>query len=334
MKILYVNKNINLSKPIIKQLQKMGFEVDVLIESLPKAIDQSSLVHRFGNIFHRLILKDKNYFLKKEKQLFEKFAEKRLKNKKYDIAFFIRADMYSEKLITKVRHQSKKMVSYQWDGLEMYPRIFNYYKYFDRKLVFDGNDIRKFPQYNLLPLPIYHYTENIFHDPEKEEIDLFYIGVGLDERIKMSYNIEKYSKENNLRFKAILTVPEFREEKKTESVSLQHTGISLEENETYTSKAKAVVDFKMNSHNGVAFRFFECLNQEQKFVSNNKNLKDYDFYHPDNIFITDFADLVGLKEFLQKPYHKIDRQVVEKYGVKNWLKYALDYGDYEPINLP
>lgn len=334
MKLLYINKNINLSRPIIRQLQKMGFEVDVLIDSMPPEFDKSSIIHRIANIFHRVVRKDKSYFIRKEKEIFEKFAENRLQNKTYDIAFFIRADMYSEKLIKKVRRQTKKMVSYQWDGIDMYPRILDYYKYFDRKLVFDGNDIRKYPQYNLLPLSIYHYTENIFHDPAKEEIDLFYIGVGLDERIKLASNIENYSKKNGLKFKAILTIPEFREEKRTESVSLQHQGISLEENESFTSKSKAVVDFKMNTHNGVAFRFFECLNQEQKFVSNNHNLKLYDFYHPDNIFITDFEDLTGLKEFLQKPYHKIDRKIVEKYGIKNWLNYALDYGDYEPIDLP
>ena len=63
-------------------------------------------------------------------------------------------------------------------------------------------------------------------------------------------------------------------------------------------------------------------------------MKNYDFYHPDNIFITDFENFNGLKEFLEKPYHKIDRKIVEKYGIKNWLNYALDYGDYEAINLP
>jgi len=312
----------------------MGFEVDILIDSLPPSINKTSIVHKIGNIFSRIILKDKNYFIRKEKEIFEKYAENKLKNTTYDIAFFIRADMYSENLLKKVRKQSKKMVSYQWDGIDMYPRILDYYKYFDRKLVFDGNDVRKYSKYHLLPLSIYHYTENIFHDPAKEVIDLFYVGVGLEERIKISYSLEKYAKENDLKFNAILTIPEFREEKKTEFVSLQHQGISLEENEKYTEKSKAVVDFKMDTHNGVAFRFFECLNQEQKFVSNNHNLKHYDFYHPDNIFITDFEDLTGLKEFLQKPYHKIDRKIVEKYGIKNWLKYALDYGDYEPINLP
>jgi hypothetical protein len=334
MKLLYVNKNLNLSKPIVDQLLKMGFEVDVLIESLPAPVDKSKWVHKIGNIISRLFFNDKNYFAKQEKKMFEKFAEDRLKNEFYDIAFFIRADMYSEDLIKRVRKQTNKMISYQWDGIDMYPRILDYYQYFDRRLVFDGDDIKKYSQYQLLPLPIYHYTENIFHDVSKEEIDLFYVGVGLDERIEWAHHIEKYAQKNGLKFKAILTIPRYREEKKSDSVSLQHEGISLEENEAYTAKAKAVVDFKMSTHNGVAFRFFECLNQERKFVSNNHNLKDYDFYHPDNIFITDFENFVGLKDFLQKPYHKIDRKIVEKYGIKNWLKYALDYGDYEPINLP
>ncbi|MCD9854169.1 hypothetical protein LUD75_05610 [Epilithonimonas sp. JDS] len=332
MKLLYINKNINLSKPIVSQLINMGFEVDVLIDSLPPMIDNSSLVHRIKNIFYRLVLKDKTYFIKKEKQVFEKFAEKRLQNKKYDIAFFIRADMYSEKLISRIRKQSKKMICYQWDGLEMYPRIFEYFKYFDRKLVFDANDISKFPQYDLLPITNFYYSENVYDS--RKVLDFFYVGVGLDERIKWAYNIENFAKKHQLTFKAILTVPEFRDEVKTESVSLQHRAISLEQNEKYASTAKAIIDFKMESHNGASFRVFECLQKEKKLVSNNYNLRKYDFYHPDNIFLTDFEDLNGLEEFLQKPYHKIDRKIVEKYGIKNWLNYALDYGNYEPINLP
>ena len=333
MKLLYINKNINLSKPIIDQLKKEGFDVDVLIESHPSAIDKSTVIHKVMNIFYRLFLNDKTYYIKKERLFFEKFAEKKLKNENYDITFIIRADMFSEKLIRTARKQSKKMVSYQWDGLEMYPRIFNYYKYFDRKLVFDKKDIINFPEHHLLPLT------NFFHSEDQaakynEEIDFFYIGVGLEERIRWAYNIEKYVKKNFFTYKAILTIPEFRAESKTEFVSLQHEGISLEQNEKLASTARAIIDFKMESHNGASFRVFECLQKQKKLISNNYTLKDYDFYHPDNIFLTDFEDLSGLKEFLQKPYHQIERTIVEKYGIKNWLNYALDYGDYEPINLP
>lgn len=108
----------------------------------------------------------------------------------------------------------------------------------------------------------------------------------------------------------------------------------MEENEDIATKAEVVIDFKIDYHTGASFRFFECLNREQKIITNNTEMKNYDFYHPDNIFITDFENFTGLKEFLQKPYHKIDRKIVDKYGIKNWLNYALDYGDYEAINLP
>lgn len=332
MTLLYINKNINLSKPIIDQLTEMGFQVDVLIESLPPAIDRLSIVHRLQNIFSRLIFNDKNYFINKEKKLFERLAEKRLENKKYDIAFFIRADMYSERLIKKVRKQSEKMVSYQWDGLEMYPRIFDFYKYFDRKLVFDSDDVRRFSEFSLLPLSNFHYSKTA--KKSKAEFDFFYVGVGLEERIKWIELIEKYCKENGKILKAILTIPDFRQERLTDSLSLVHQGISLEENEKYASRSKVIIDFKMASHNGASFRVFECLQREQKLISNNHTLRDYDFYHPDNIFITDFGNLEGLQEFLETPYHTIDRKIVDKYGIKNWLKYALDEGDYEPINLP
>ena len=57
MKILYINKNIELSKPIVNQMIKMGFEVDILIESLPKALNKSAFSHKIGNVFSRLILK-------------------------------------------------------------------------------------------------------------------------------------------------------------------------------------------------------------------------------------------------------------------------------------
>ena len=332
MKILYINKNIELSKPIVDQMIKLGFDVDVLIDTVPDPLDNTLLIHKFGNIFSRVFLNDKNYFFNKEKQVFRKFAETKLKKKDYDIAFFIRADMYSENLIKRVKKQTKKMINYQWDGIDIYPRILDYYKYFDRFFVFDNADMRKYKNLNLLPLTNFYYSDR--RKNNIAEYDFFYIGVGLDDRIRLIKNIEEFVIANGLRIKAILTIPEFREEEITESVSFQHKGISLEENEDFATKAEVVIDFKIDYHTGASFRFFECLNREQKIITNNTEMKNYDFYHPDNIFITDFENFNGLKEFLEKPYHKIDRKIVEKYGIKNWLNYALDYGDYEPINLP
>lgn len=333
MKILFVNKNLNLSVPIIRELREISNEVDVLIEQLPEPLDKKNLYHRTRNIFSRIFLKDSDYFSKAEKRKFREFAEKQFLNKPYDIAFIIRADMYSDRLLKKIRQKTVKMVSFQWDGIDIYPKILEYYKYFDRKLVFDPTDISKFSQYGLLPLPNYHYAGDLYGSPLKS-FDLFYVGVGLDERISWTKNLEKYCIENGLKIHAILTIPPFREEKHSGMVHLQHTGISLDENEKFSKISRAIIDFRMASHRGLSFRFFECLNRNQKLVTNNNDIRYYEFYHPDNIFVTDFEDFTGLQEFLQKPYHKLDRKMVEKYGIKNWLRYALDLPPYTPLSLP
>lgn len=335
MKILYINKNTNLSKPIIKQLKKINPDVDVLIEELPPPINKKNIYHRLKNIFFRVFKKDKNYFHKAEQKRFEKFAENRLKKRDYDVSFFVRADMYSERFIKRVRKQSKKMINYQWDGLEYYPKIFSFFKYFDRKFVFNSYDLQKYQSLGLLPLPTFHYgNDNPQEEEVQKEFDFYYLGVGLNERISLAKNMGKYCKENNLSSKLILTIPAFKKEESDEYVILQHNVVSLEENEVYFRRSRAVVDFKAGNHNGVGFRYFECMRREQKFVTNNHHIRFYEFYHPDNIFICDFQDFSGLLDFLERPYHSLDPCLVAKYGIENWIRYVLDIEPYQQITLP
>jgi len=57
----------------------------------------------------------------------------------------------------------------------------------------------------------------------------------------------------------------------------------------------------------------------------------YNFYHPDNIYITDFEDFDGLEEFLQKP---VNENIVRMYSLENWIKNIFEIEDYIPIPLP
>lgn len=91
---------------------------------------------------------------------------------------------------------------------------------------------------------------------------------------------------------------------------------------------------KLSYHSGLSFRFFEGLYHEKKVITDNIFVKNYDFYHPDNIFITDYKKFDGLKEFLEKPYFPVDQKIVSKYGFDNWIRYVLNLPNYEPINLP
>jgi hypothetical protein len=39
----------------------------------------------------------------------------------------------------------------------------------------------------------------------------------------------------------------------------------------------------------------------KKIITDNFSVKNYDFYHPNNIFVTNYVNLEGLVDFLQSP---------------------------------
>lgn len=64
-------------------------------------------------------------------------------------------------------------------------------------------------------------------------------------------------------------------------------------------KSKTLIDFKRDEHDGLSLRFFEAMHR--KIITDNFSVKNYDFYHPNNIFVTNYVNLEGLVDFLQSP---------------------------------
>ena len=75
------------------------------------------------------------------------------------------------------------------------------------------------------------------------------------------------------------------------------------------------------------------MNYQKKIVTNNISVKNYDFYDENNILICDFEDFSELYEFMQKPYRKIDENIINKYGFKNWIHYVFDLDSFQKIEL-
>ena len=57
-----------------------------------------------------------------------------------------------------------------------------------------------------------------------------------------------------------------------------------------------------------------------------KNIKEYDFYNPNNIFILrnndklDQKKEIEIRDFFSKEKEKIDEKIKDKYTMKNWLE--------------
>ncbi len=49
----------------------------------------------------------------------------------------------------------------------------------------------------------------------------------------------------------------------------------------------------------------------------NHYVKNYDFYNPKNIFVTDFSDFDNLREWLDGEFEEIPNEVLIKYSFQN-----------------
>lgn len=331
--ILLVNENKNLGNIFRKALSEEGFLVSEF-HSVPFPEYKKDFGKKIQNLFSLKIKKDKGFYKRDSAKLKAKFniklAEKLSPD--YDYVLVFRADFYPDSVLEILREKTRNLICYQYDGKKVWEQKLNSLKRFDKVFVFDSDDFFPNSGINFQPVTNCWFPDEISADDNRN--DIFYVGVGVPERLKKIEILKNYCIENNIRLKAFLTVADYFEEKSEKGVSLVHQGLTYEENIAEVQVSKALLDFKLEYHKGLSFRFFEAMNFRKKIITNNVSAKDYDFYHPDNIFVTDYENLDGLKDFLEKPYHEIPEKIKEKYGFGNWIRYVLDSGHFQKIELP
>lgn len=313
--------HFDLHKMMIQNLENSGF--DVYSISMDEEFKYDNLKDRLLNLFHKIILKDKTY---KREKLYYKFKEKQLEpilkkfNANYfDYALIIRADIYPTTTLASLNTYCKKTIAYQWDGLERFTGTKERILLFDKFYVFDNDDFLKYKN----NYPNLYLTNNFYSNIEpklsEEAWDIFYIGVDQEERtdqiIDLMSNINTST--NTCSIQLLNKNPPT---KKNTLISYISQPISYEKNLLYVKKAKALIDLKTKDHNGLSFRFFECIKYQTKIITSNVQVKKYDFYKPENIFILGEDRLENLQNFIDSPYSPIEESIFSKYSFENWIK--------------
>lgn len=90
-----------------------------------------------------------------------------------------------------------------------------------------------------------------------------------------------------------------------------------------SSEYRAILDVGYASQKGLSFRFFDALGYEQKLISNNQTVKQYPFYHAENIHCIDETHLQVPPSFLQSAYHRIPDEIKQRYRLDTWVKNLL-----------
>lgn len=324
-KILFIYKNQTLSKVFEENLYKEGYDLEILFKEQFKQF-RLTFLQKIINIICRVFFKVNNYPIKAEQYNFKKYCEKSLKNlasKSYDYCLVIRGDLIPEFVIKHARSISNKMVDFQLDGLSVSSKILDYRKYFDRIFVFDPEDVKRHPSFNLVFLPNCYFGETDFTQPS--EIDLLYIGQFLEKRHQQLSSIHNYLESQQMHYSSYTSLYQGRDFIPLHHKILHHKiSTTYQENIDFVKKSKTLIDFKRDEHDGLSLRFFEAMQYGKKIITDNFSVKNYDFYHPNNIFVTNYVNLEGLVDFLQSPYQSLPSELVEKYSFKNWINTILN----------
>lgn len=315
--ILAVPNHFGLPAIFKKNLEFLGFEVFLLpIPERNKLPFRDKIIHFSKKTF----LKDKTHKSKILAEQREKTQLDFLENisQNVDFALVIRPDFISENILKLIKCKANYSAAYQWDGMQRFPRVKNLIKYFDRFLVFDENDAEKYPETVHTTNFYFDYLPNDFQIKQ----DIFFVGTFMKDRIEEIISLSE--KFRGMKLKTNINVI-YQKEKhiskyRNSNINFLKTGMDFEDSIKNVQSSKIVLDFQNSIHNGLSFRTFEALGFGKKLITNNPLVKNYNFYHPNNIFVIENDNLVGIEDFINSDFVPIPKGIVEGYSFISWVR--------------
>jgi hypothetical protein len=301
-------------------LKKVGFSPYVITDN-PSEFKYNGN-EKIINFFQKTFFKNRDYKKKlveehKLREYYKKISELEM----LDYVLVIRPDLFPISVIQELKKKTKKLIAYQWDGIEKFPAVKKYFYLFDSFFCFDSEDnlnnikpITNFYFDNITPVykPFNHqkpkmYFVGVYWENREEKIDLFIKELSKKD-IELSITIQYYHKS----------------EVKNPKIKYVKDRITFLENLKNVEEADVLLDFVDPVHDGLSIRFFEGLYYKKKVITDNKMVKNYDFYHPNNIFVLDDNNYNLIEDFLNLSYHEISEEIVKKYGFSSWIKQIIE----------
>ena len=164
--------------------------------------------------------------------------------------------------------------------------------------------------------------ENIKYDLK---YDVCYVGADkTNVRLKNLLDIKEVLRKNKVQnFFHI-----FRVLKKYNKYELQETTnmfLKYEDIQRIILESKCILELQMEGQSGCTLRTLESMFLNRKLITNNKDIVNYDFYNPNNIFVIENADdfkdrFNDILKFMRSPYQKLPDMVKNNYKFCKWLE--------------
>ena len=309
MKILFFCPDyLEIYKIIEKGIKEnTGFEVKTILFSKYK---HKNKFEKILNFISKTVL-NKNL---KKKWASQFYANQINDSEFFDYVFIISPDHLLNKELEYVTSKAKTSIVYFWDSFKLIDRYERTLPFFDKKFSFEPNDVNK---YNMQLLT------NFYFDTVTESnntIDAYYIG-NFDDRISTIEKINVLLLKSGLNTEIYIKINRKKNTKAfSKNINFITNFIPFEENQRKIKESRIILDVHKKIQNGLTFRVFEAIGLNKKLITTNKDIVNYDFYNPNNIFVWDENITEIPINFLEKEYEKLSDEIYKKYSLENWVK--------------
>lgn len=327
--ILVIPLHFDFYKMMVKALEKEGYEI-VLCFVIDSPFHYTSFSQHLNSFIHKSFF-DKNYKQKLRYNTDNDSLKQALKEvDDVDYVLVLRADLLREDVLDLLKEKSGQMVAYQWDGLKRFPAVFSTIPKFDRFYVFDEEDYSqyKYRYKNLYPSSNFYFNHSEAKPTTAHKQKVFFVGSYLENRMSDIATLVDYFNKRSYELDIRLFNVPSRVRNKYNYLPIQfiEESVCYDELIEVVKESEVVLDFDNSLfHLGLSFRVFEALFYEKKLVTNNWDVKKYDFYHPNNIFVWNSENLCDLGSFLHEPTSKIEQHIVQFYSFKTWINRLLHH---------
>lgn len=313
--LLFMTDFYGYNQNIINEIKSHNYNVTWFLDKIKVA--------QWERIIKKIFPK---YIDKKFDLYFDSCIEK-TKGKKFDeILIIFGAAFIRKKHIDILRRNfpNTKIVYYAWDSVENFPLIEDLLISCDISYTFDPEDAKK---YNVELLPLF-YCDNSDNNssliPEYDVSTVMSFFLEKSTALTSTLNIIPSGLKKNIYLKVRDKLYYYRLKifKKNEIEKIEEYFIykALTRDDVYKifCDSKAIIDCPLPKQKGLTMRTFEVLSLKRKLITTNRNIINYDFYCPENIYIVNNDNNYNFMEFINSKFNE-DYALSEKYSLREFI---------------
>ncbi|WP_392486715.1 hypothetical protein ACER0A_002775 [Haloimpatiens sp. FM7315] len=327
-KVLYIGTPIfNYHKKIIAEFEAQGYSVDFYNDRPSESSFIKGMIKIKKSLLNSLIQK-----------YFDKIMSE-TKDKTYDLVFIVNCKVFTPEMIRQIREiqKSARFVLYMWDSLTLYPNSRDLIPIFDTSYSFDSEDSEKIEALKFLPLFYCKEYEEVGQaDTKERKYDIVSVCTAHPNRYKTMHELFPKLESKGIRIFSYMFLNKLQylynkvfvaEFKGSKSSEFKFKSLSEQENLAVLKKSNTVFDMQHNKQSGLTMRTIETLGAKRKMITTNVNIKRYDFYNENNIFVMDENNLDKIEQFIKHEYEPISIEIYKKYSLHSWIETIINEAD-------